>query len=83
MVTQPYELDEADVRTRLAADGLNPDDYFNFDRKAVYRPHMAAGIGLKIGMNENFILSVDWAAPFSKQDNGTLSNFYVKMGYLF
>lgn len=83
MVTQPYELDEADVRTRLAADGLNPDDYFNFDRKAVYRPHMAAGIGLKIGMNENFILSVDWAAPFSKQDNGILSNFYVKMGYLF
>jgi hypothetical protein len=43
---------------------------------------MSAGLGVKIAMNENFILSVDWAAALDKQD-GKLSNFYIKMGYLF
>jgi hypothetical protein len=46
-------------------------------------PHSAAGIGLKVAMNENFILSVDWATAINKQDNGKMTNFYVKMGYLF
>jgi hypothetical protein len=44
---------------------------------------MSAGIGLKIAMNENFVLSVDWAAAFSRQDSRDYTNFYVKMGYLF
>ena len=46
-------------------------------------PHMTAGIGLKIGMNENFVLSADWGMPINRQDNQKLANFYVKMGYLF
>ena len=46
-------------------------------------PHMAAGLGLKIAMNENFVLSVDWAMALDKRDNAKWANFYIKMGYLF
>jgi hemolysin activation/secretion protein len=40
-------------------------------------------MGLKIAMNENFILSVDWAMPLNEQDGAKKTNFYIKMGYLF
>ena len=49
----------------------------------VYYPHMTVGLGLKIGMNENFVLSADWGMPIDRQDNQKYTNFYVKMGYLF
>ena len=39
---------------------------------------MSAGIGLKIAMNENFILSVDWAIPFNKQDEPACQIFTLK-----
>lgn len=93
MVTQPMRVNEDEVRAAIAAnnvtlvaEGKAPDkveDYFSFAKKDIYRPHMAAGLGLKVGMNENFVLSVDWAMPFDKQDNQKWANFYVKMGYLF
>jgi hypothetical protein len=83
MITQGIDLGDVEkLKSKIIASGDNPDDYFNFDQKALYRPHMSAGLGLKIAMNENFILSVDWAAALDKQD-GKLSNFYIKMGYLF
>ena len=34
-------------------------------------------------MNDNFVLSVDWAVPFNKQDNNSMANLYVKIGYMF
>ncbi len=94
VVTQPYKLDENELRTKVEAtkdvDG-NPyryEQFFTTDEKDIYRPHMSAGIGLKVGMNENFVLSADWAMPvnekyYMNQDNSKLANFYVKMGYLF
>ena len=89
MVTQPYKLDETEVRTAITANNIangrtdKYEDYFNLSKKETYMPHSAAGIGLKVAMNENFILSVDWATALNKQDNGKMLNFYVKMGYLF
>lgn len=85
MVTQPYALDEGKIRQAMATHHPEdrPEDFFNFDQRSAYLPHMSAGIGLKAAMNENFILSVDWAAPFNKQDATGYSNFYIKMGYLF
>ena len=59
------------------------DNDGNFDHSHVYMPHMAAGVGLKAAMNENFVLSVDWAMALDKQDNAKWANFYIKMGYLF
>ena len=89
VVTQPYKLDETEVRTAITANNIangrtdKYEDYFNLSKKETYMPHSAAGIGLKVAMNENFILSVDWATAINKQDNGKMTNFYVKMGYLF
>lgn len=89
MITQPYALDEENLRSQIKADGEVVDDYFHFGTASrIYYPHMAAGLGLKIGMNENFILSFDWAAALNNTSNsdnpdGKISNFYVKMGYLF
>ena len=96
VITQPYELDEATIKDKHTEDlNNNPkytlplDKYFvldengNIDQSEVYLPHMAAGLGLKIAMNENFVFSVDWAMALNKQDNAKWANFYIKMGYLF
>ena len=95
MVTQPYNLDELvaihtngvykTLTESMKATTPNDryEDYFSTNPADIYRPHMTAGIGLKIGMNENFVLSADWGMPIDRQDNGKLANFYVKMGYLF
>lgn len=93
MITQPYDLDELvkihtggtyeTLRQSVKASGEDYDKYFNSSTNAIYTPHMTAGVGLKIGMNENFVLSADWGMPINKQDNQKWANFYVKMGYLF
>ena len=93
LITQPYTLDEQAIKTAYAADTdpnkLALGNYFaldadgNFDNSSVYKPHMSAGLGLKIAMNENFVLSVDWATALNEQDNAKWANFYIKMGYLF
>ena len=59
------------------------DPESNFDDSRLYAPHLSAGCGLKVAMNDNFVLSVDWATALDKQDNGKFSNLYIKMGYMF
>lgn len=90
MVTQPYTLSEDEITMSIEqnnlAKGLDDrvEDYFNFSNTAIYMPHMSAGIGLKLAMNENFVLSADWAVPVNKQDNySQWDNFYINIGYLF
>lgn len=93
IITQPYTLDEASIKKAYAADAdpnkLPLGSYFaldadgNFDNSSIYKPHMSAGVGLKVAMNENFVLSVDWATAIDRQDNAKWANFYIKMGYLF
>lgn len=73
MVVQPY-------------DDVIPDPHAGTsaaDNSRLYDPHLAGGCGLKVAMNDNFVLSVDWATAFDKQDNSKLSNLYIKMGYMF
>jgi hypothetical protein len=53
------------------------------DESRLHSLHLSAGCGLKVAMNDNFVLSVDWATALDKQDNGKLSNLYIKMGYMF
>jgi len=43
--------------------------------------HSAAGIGLKIGWNENFVISADYGKAFDKQDGNT--GMYIGLNYLF
>ncbi len=88
MVLQPYDIDENRLIKSISENDpdFNIDElsnYFNFDKSVIYKPHFSAGIGLKIAMNDNFVLSVDWAVPFDKQDAPGLANFYVKIGYMF
>lgn len=47
------------------------------------RIHVGAGCGMKVAMNDNFVLSVDWARALNKQDNSKPNNLYIKMGYMF
>ena len=82
MVLQPIDVDERQVSLAVSSTGDSADDYFDF-AGSIYRPHISGGAGLKVAMNENFILSVDWATPFSSKDSDKKSNIYVKMGYLF
>ena len=88
MVIQPNPIDEAKVRESIATNDPDFDinrlpEYFDWDPKKIFLPHFSAGMGLKIAMNENFILSVDWAMPLKEQDGAKKANFYIKMGYLF
>ena len=54
------------------------DNYFKTDAEKL---HNSAGLGLKIAMNQNFIVSVDYGKAFDAQD-GT-SGVYIGLGYLF
>jgi len=88
IVTQKYDLNEDVIREKVAEDewvtanNLTFDDFFN-TKANVHDPHFGVGAGLKLAMNENFVLSCEWGMPFSKQDNYTNSNFYIGMGYMF
>lgn len=88
MVLQPYSLEkdviENNIKENDPSFDLNTlDNYFDFDECLIYKPHMSVGVGLKVAMNENFIVSVDWATPLNKADNGKVSNLYIKIGYMF
>ena len=93
VITQPYNMDQLveihsgglyhSLKESMAATGDDYDTYFDSKAGNAYLPHMTYGLGLKIGMNENFVLSADWAMPINKQDNQKWANFYVKMGFLF
>ena len=93
-IKQRHALDYIESNTLALVDKsvvptMTLDKYFaldangDIDQSKVYMPHMAAGLGLKVAMNENFVLSVDWAMALNKQDNAKWANFYIKMGYLF
>jgi outer membrane protein assembly factor BamA len=79
----PTPSDDRPVAPLPLADYFALDENGQLDQSRVYMPHMAAGVGLKVAMNENFVLSVDWAMALDKQDNAKWANFYIKMGYLF
>ena len=72
LTTQEYGIDTSAV----------PDDerplYF---RTSADAPHWSSGLGLKVALNSNFVVSVDYGHAFDERD-GT-SGFYVLMNYLF
>lgn len=43
--------------------------------------HSTIGVGLKIGWNENFVISADFGKAFDKQDGNT--GMYIGLNYLF
>lgn len=80
MVTRPYDMsynpapgtDTQDLR----------DAYILYMSKGTREtPHMAAGGGLRIIINHNFIVAVEYGMPFNHQDGG--GSLYINTGYLF
>ena len=76
MVTKKVEFSIPDVDPEDAA--YNSSDYFNPGNESL---HISAGAGLRIVMNENFIISADFGKAFNKQDGNT--GFYIGLNYLF
>lgn len=82
MVVQPYDHVLYDPN-QVLTNGLDTSDPALYNSADTYRPHLSAGCGLKVAMNDNFVLSVDWATALNEQDNNKFSNIYIKMGYMF
>ncbi|MBQ9583642.1 MAG: BamA/TamA family outer membrane protein [Bacteroidales bacterium] len=50
-------------------------------KKEALKLHCSAGAGLKLVMNENFIISAEWAKPFIRTDGD--SALYIALNYIF
>ncbi len=57
---------------------VNSSAYFN---PGAEKMHVSAGVGLRIVMNENFIIALDLGKAFNEQDGNT--GFYMGLNYLF
>lgn len=55
-------------------------DYFNLETKDSF--HSALGGGLKVAMNQNFIISVEMGKPLNESD-GSKMGTYINLNYLF
>jgi len=71
IILKPIEIDPSIISS-------NPNYFNSFDKGKF---HSAAGIGLKIGWNENFVISADFGKAFDKQDGNT--GMYIGLNYLF
>lgn len=75
MVTNPVDVNVSDLEDYLEGSAA---DYYVGGKDT---PHFSAGAGLKIAMNENFIISADFGKAIKEQDGGT--GFYIGLNYIF
>ncbi len=61
--------------------GVPTNEFNDFFDKGSEAAHMSTGIGLKFGLNDNFIISFDLGKAFDNRD-GNLG-FYISLNYLF
>ncbi len=73
IIVKPIELNLGNVS--LA------DQSKYFDTYESGKFHTSAGIGLKVGWNENFVISADFGKAFNAQDGKT--GMYIGLNYLF
>jgi outer membrane protein assembly factor BamA len=74
MVVKPFEINKSKIPTAELG------QYFDFS-SANDKLHPAAGAGLRIALNENFILAIDYGLAFNKQDGA--KGLYISIGNLF
>lgn len=65
----------------LNLSGVPEDEFENYFMNGEERFHTSAGIGLRVVMNENFIVAFDYGKPFDKRDGK--SGLYIGLNYLF
>ncbi len=58
--------------------GDTKDDYFNFGAEKI---HLSYGLGLRIAMNENFVVGLDYGKTTNAQDGD--SGMYIGLNYAF
>ena len=73
-VTDKIDFTEPD----LSESGYNSNDFFKTDAEKL---HISAGAGLRVVMNQNFIIAIDLGKAFNEQDGGM--GFYMGLNYLF
>ncbi len=83
-VVQPFRLDQ--MKTVVTSRPANADTSSLEDSELIYsgraeKLHMSAGLGIKLVMNRNFIISAEWGKPFDKQDGA--SGFNLGLNYIF
>ena len=54
------------------------EDYFNFGAEKM---HTSTGVGLRLAMNYNFIIAIDYGIALNKQDGNP--GLYMGMNYIF
>lgn len=59
-------------------EGESEEDYFNFGQEGF---HNAAGAGLYLAMNQNFIIRINYGKALDPQDGN--SGFYIGLNFLF
>jgi len=70
-------VDKIEINTsEVPVDEFN--DFFDIGADGV---HMSTGIGLKAGLNDNFIVSFDFGKALDSRDGNT--GFYISLNYLF
>jgi outer membrane protein assembly factor BamA len=84
---QPYRLAEMQqvARTQTSLDGatrLTPEEVALIYRGDAEKLHMSAGLGLKLAMNRNFILSAEFAFPFNHASDGKFGT-NIGLNYIF
>jgi hypothetical protein len=71
-------VDKLPVSVSNMTENDNPFEYFEANAESM---HFTYGLGLRIAMNQNFILAADYGLVGDKRD-GT-SGVYINLGYLF
>ncbi|TCO09848.1 Omp85 family outer membrane protein [Natronoflexus pectinivorans] len=69
---------KVDVKSHISGIDAPIDDYFDFGAEAL---HVSYGLGIRVVMNRNFIIAVDYGRAVNEQDGD--SGFYVGLNYLF
>jgi len=74
-------VQKVDVKSKLSGTFLTEysDNYFDFGGGE--KLHMSYGAGLRIAMNQNFVISVDYGRAVKAQDGET--GLYIGLNYLF
>ena len=74
LVTDKIKFTQPD----LSESPYNANDFFNKGAETI---HVSAGAGLRLVMNENFVIAADLGKAFKEQDGGM--GFYMGLNYLF
>jgi hypothetical protein len=61
--------------------GYTEDMFFDFNKQDLHKPHLGIGGGIRFGLNENFIVAVDYGHALNPQDGNT--GLYIGLNWLF